>query len=413
MRLAAIVRREFLERIRSKAFLVSTILGPLMIGALILVPALVGRRGGPLKLAILDASGTLQKPLERALSRLESGGGPLFRVVPTEPGPIAERIRRLHQQVLDGRLDGFLFLPEDALQASVAEYHGRNVSNLPDLKELESATEDALVDARLTRAGLDPARLEAVTRHLDLRTIRVSKSGEREDRGGSFLLSVILLMMIYTTILLWGQALMTSVIEEKSSRVVEILASSVKPSRLLAGKLLGVGAAGLLQFLVWTSVLASFGVYGTAAAGRLHLPDIPPAVLASFVVFFLLGYFLYGSLYAAVGAAVNTVQEAQGLVFPVLGPILLAMVFFPVVMNSPDGALSVALSLIPLMTPLLMFLRIVTLPPPAWQVGLSIVLTLATIVGVVYAAARVYRVGILMYGKRPTFPEILRWIRRP
>jgi ABC-2 type transport system permease protein len=159
--------------------------------------------------------------------------------------------------------------------------------------------------------------------------------------------------------------------------------------------------------------MAAFGLYGAASAGTggVPLPELSPLLLVSFVVFFLLGYFLYGALYAAVGSAVNTQQEAQSLAFPVMLPLVLGFVFFPAVLGSPDSPLSVTLSLIPFFTPMLMFLRITAVTPPLWQIALSFVLTLLTVFVVTWAASRVYRVGILMYGKRPTFPEMVRWAR--
>jgi ABC-2 type transport system permease protein len=152
-------------------------------------------------------------------------------------------------------------------------------------------------------------------------------------------------------------------------------------------------------------------LYAGAAAGGLNLPSLGPLVWGSFVVFFLLGYFYYSAMYAAVGACVNTLQEAQNLMFPVMLPIIAAMVSFPIVMRDPDGTLSVVLSLIPPLAPLLMFLRIATVPTPLWQIALSIVLLLLAIGAVNWIAARIYRVGILMYGKRPTLPEMMRWVR--
>ena len=223
--------------------------------------------------------------------------------------------------------------------------------------------------------------------------------------------SLVLLMILYMSILIWGQAVMTSVIEEKTSRVVEVMASGVSSTTLLLGKLLGVGGAGLTQFLVWALSLFAVSLASAGAIGVVTLPEITPLMLASFVVFYLLGYFFYASLYAAIGASVNTVQEAQGLVFPVLVPIILAMVMWPAVLQAPDGTLAVTVSMIPGMSPLIMFLRIVVLTPPMWQILLSIALLVLGILGVVWVASRVYRVGILMYGKKPTFPEIVRWVR--
>jgi ABC-2 type transport system permease protein len=173
-----------------------------------------------------------------------------------------------------------------------------------------------------------------------------------------------------------------------------------------------VGAAGLTQFLVWALSLVALSLAGagSAAAGGARMPEVTPLLLVSFVLYFLLGYLLYSSLFAAVGSCVNNSQEAQSLAFPVMMPLIVGVMFFPMVLNSPDSTLSTVLSLIPVLTPLLMFLRITVLTPPLWQIVLSVVLTGSTIVGVLWVAARVYRVGILMYGKRPTLPEILRWV---
>ncbi len=416
MRLFAIVRREYVERVRSKAFLIGTLLGPLFMTAFTVVPSalMATQRGKPLRIAVLDAAGGLGAPVEHALRERRVLGEPRFVVEAAAVGTTDAARTALRAAVLDGRLDGYLYLPPDALARSESEYYGRTVSNVMDLGLMSQAVEDALIAVRLTGAGVPEDRLSGLLRRLDLRTIRLSDTGEREDKGGSFLLSMILLIALYSTVAMWGGALMNGVIEEKTNRVVEVMVSSVSPVQLFAGKLLGVGAVGLTQFLVWVSCVVALSFFGAhaASASGLKLPELQPVVLVLFVVFFLLGYFLYGALYAAVGAAVNSQQEAQSLVFPVLMPLIVGFMFFPMVLSSPDSTLSTVLSLVPFWTPLLMFLRVSALMPPAWQVAASILLTLATIVLFNWGAARIYRVGILMYGKRPTLPEILRWVGR-
>ena len=417
MRLLAIVRREYLERVRSRAFLIGTLLGPLLMAGFTIGPSVLmaKQRGKPLRVAVLDASGTLRAGVEKALSERRIAGEPRFVVEPPGEGALEVVRASLTAAVLSGRIDGYLHLPPDALARGAAEYYGKNVSNVMDLGLLDKTVEDALTSFRLSGAGLPEARVQEVMRRLELKTIRISQTGEREDEGGSFLLSMILLMTLYTTVAMWGGALMNSVIEEKTSRVVEVMLSSISASRLFAGKLLGVGAVGLTQLLVWAGFMAGLSLLGAqaAAVSGMKLPEIPLLVLVLFVVFFLLGYFLYGALYAAVGASVNSQQEAHSLAFPILMPLILAVMFFPMVLSSPDSKLSTVLSLVPFWTPLLMFLRVSALMPPAWQVGLSIALTLATTFALNWAAARIYRVGILMYGKRPTLSEILKWIHKP
>ena len=410
-KLWAIVKREYIERVRTKAFVIGTILGPLVMAGMMIVPALAARsKGKPLHVAVLAADAGLRQAVEAALREAKVDGRARFDVEPEAALTADAPEAALKQAVLEKRLDGYLALAADAVSSASASYYGRNVTNRIDLRTMERTVSTVLVARRLASAGLDPGKVKDLTRELDMKTIRISDKGEREDQGAATILAVILLMMMYASILLWGQAVLTSVIEEKTSRVVEVMASGVSPTMLLLGKLLGVGSAGLTQFLVWSASL--FGVsLASGSMGAFSMPEITPLMLVSFVVFFLLGFFFYASLYAAIGASVNTVQEAQGLVFPVMLPIIMAMISFPAVLEAPEGPLAVTVSMIPGMSPLIMFLRIVVLQPPMWQILLSIALLVLGILGVVWIAARVYRVGILMYGKRPTFPEIVRWVR--
>jgi ABC-2 type transport system permease protein len=412
-KLWAIVRREYLERVRTKAFVIGTILGPVILGAMMIVPILAVKASSErLTVAVLDRTGRLGPAVEDALRAARFGDKERFDVQPAGGEPAVAREAALKKAVLESRLDGYLVIPEDALAKSTASYFGRNVSNSIDLRTLQRAVSDVLVGRRLADAGLDPNRVKGMTQELDLKTIRLSETGEREDQGAAMFLALVLLMILYTSILMWGQIVMTSVIEEKTSRVVEVMASGVSSTTLLAGKLAGVGGAGLTQFLVWSlSLLGASLALAGPLAGTLSMPEITPLMLVSFVLFFLLGFFFYAALYAAIGAAVNTVQEANNLVFPVLAPIIVGMVCFMPVLQAPDGALAITLSMIPGISPLIMFLRIVVLTPPLWQITLSIALLALGIVGVVWVSARVYRVGILMYGKRPTFPELVRWVR--
>jgi ABC-2 type transport system permease protein len=413
-RMLAVARREYVERVRSRAFMVATVLGPIILGGMMLIPALATSRiARPLRVAVVDAEGALRPHVEEALARGGAAGRGRFEVRPAPPGPFEQARALLQERVLQGSLDGYVYLPQGALEASRAEFHGRSVGAVMEMRLLERSLEEAFVRVRLTRAGVEAARVPELTRGVDLKAMRLSTAGAREDRGAGFLFSTVLLLAIYTAVFMWGQALMNSVIEEKTNRVVEVMVSSVSPDTLLGGKLLGVGAAGLTQLVVWSLTMGAIGILvgSGAVAGGASVPELGVGALAAFVGFFLLGFFLYGSLYAAVGASVNSVQEAQNLILPLLMPVIMAMMFFPLVLRSPDSTASVVLSLIPLFAPLLMFLRITVLTPPLWQIGLSVALMLATIWAIVWVASRIYRVGILMYGKRPTFPEIVRWVR--
>jgi ABC-2 type transport system permease protein len=250
-KLRAIVRREYLERVRSKSFVIGTILGPLLMAAMMIVPALAARsKGKPLRLAVLDATGELGQAVEAALREAKVDGQDRFDV---QPGGAETSEAALKQAVLDKRLDGYLALPEDAVASGAASYYGRSVTNRIVLRTMERTVSAVLVGRRLAGAGLDPGKVKELTRELDMKTIRLSEQGEREDQGAATILALIMLMILYASLLLWGQAVMTSVIEEKTSRVVEVMAAGVPSTVLLLGKLLGVGAAGLTQVLVWRS----------------------------------------------------------------------------------------------------------------------------------------------------------------
>ena len=218
--------------------------------------------------------------------------------------------------------------------------------------------------------------------------------------------------MLFTTVLVYGISVMRSVLEEKNSRVMEVLLSALTPKELMAGKIIGVAAVGLTQIAIWAALGAVLGgPYALAARGALQGVSIPPATLIFFAVFFLLGYLLYSSMYAALGALVSTDQEGQQLQIVVMGPLLFAYLMMFGVLRQPNATFSLVLSLVPFFAPLLMYMRIMVQPPPAWQVALSIALMVATIYGMVSLCARIYRIGILMYGKRPTLPEIWKWLR--
>lgn len=414
-RFVTVARREYLERVRTKAFVIGTILAPVLMTGMMLGPAFLSQRqrGKPLRITVIDATGSLRPAIEQALAERKEFDQTRFVIEPSGEGSADEQKLRLRRAVIEGRLDGYLYLPPDVLTTSSGEYYGKSVSNRMDMRLLERVVQEVVIGRRLASEGLDSKRVKSLTRQVNVRTIRVSERGEREDRGVTFIFGLVMMMMLYISVLMWGQALMTGVIEEKSNRVVELTVSAMPSWHLFLGKLLGVGSAGLTQLGAWAVSMALVSLFGAPmlVSSEIPMPEITWLILISFPVFFVLGYFLYASLYAAIGAAVNTIQEAQNLVFPVVMPLVISVMFFPVVLQTPDSPLSVGVSLFPFFTPLLMFLRITVLAPPAWQIAVSLALTSATVALVTWASARVYRVGILMYGKRPTFPELLRWVR--
>jgi ABC-2 type transport system permease protein len=408
-RVLAVARREYVERVRSKAFVVGTVLGPLLLGGVMIGPSVLmsKQRGRALRVAVVDDTKRVGAGVAKSLREPRSSGPARFEVVPTEDGVDALRAR-----VLAGGLDGLVHVEGGTVEAATGAYYGRNVSNIQDLQLVERAVAEAVTDERLAGAGLSAERVRALTRPPAFKTIQLTAQGAREDRKEAFIVSAILLTLLYTSIAMWGSVIMSGVLEEKTSRVVEVIVSSVSTRDLFTGKLVGVGAAGLTQFLAWGVALSLLGLAAAASGASAGAPVLGTGVIVSFAVFFLLGYFFYGALFAALGAAVSSPQEAQPLQFMIMLPLVAGFALFPAVLGNPDGTLAVVLSMIPFFAPLLMFLRISAVTPPAWQIALSVLSMLLGIAGAVWLGARIYRVGILMYGKRPTFAEMYRWIRQ-
>jgi len=212
-------------------------------------------------------------------------------------------------------------------------------------------------------------------------------------------------------VLFYGISVMRSVLEEKNSRILEVLLSSASSTQLMTGKLLGVGAVGLTQILVWAVMAVAFALPAMAMQPSFSELQIPLGVLVAFAAFFLLGYLLYSTMYAAVGAITTTEQEGQQLQFLIIVPLVLSVFMLAPVVRNPDATAMVWMSMVPFFAPVVMYARIVVQTPPLWQIALSLILLIATIAGLLVMCARIYRIGILIYGKRPNLPEILKWLK--
>jgi ABC-2 type transport system permease protein len=418
-KLRLILKREYLVRVRTKAFILSTIVLPLSAIALFAFESYTTTRESDrtLRIAILDNLGDLGDSISQGLNKKLSNGQPLYTIVKVLEHPSPGEQDALRAEVEHGELDAFLTVPASITSAKVsAELHARNTANA-GLSDLEHAVSDAVIAERLRERGVSVPNVGQVVQGVEVKLIKVSTGGEAEEKGQTFFAAMGVGMLLYITMLVYGVSTMRSVIEEKSTRVIEILVASVRPVYLLAGKILGVAAVGLTQYLIWGVLAALVALYGAkmaamirpgASAPGIHLPWSMTVYMG---VFFLCGYFLYASLYAAVGAMVSNEQEMQQVQMPVTFLIVGGFLCFPIVMQDPNSTLSVGLSLIPFFTPILMVLRIAMQTPPFWQIALSIAISLAVTAAVVYFAARIYRVGILMYGKRPSLVEVARWMR--
>jgi ABC-2 type transport system permease protein len=416
-----VFKREYLTRVRTRGFLLSTVGLPLFsVGIFAISLALVTRKADhQLKISILDNLGGLSPRIALGLKDKLPNGKPLCEVerICDRPEDVAAVRQELSKEVREGRLDGFLELPKDILSGKEPTFHARNSNDYPANRAINRAINNAVIERRLSDRGIHVDNLREVMHGVELSLVKVTKGGESAENGQSALVQLSIVMVLYITLVVYGMMTMRSVLEEKTTRIVEILASSVKPAHLLTGKILGVGAVGLTQYLIWTCTAGLVSGYG-AMAGAIFSPDssaptfhLPVSYLVYPIIFFLVGYFLYASLYAAIGAMASSEEELQQIQIPVTMVLVACFILYPIIQRAPNSPLAVTLSLIPFFSPILMVFRITVQTPPFWQIALSIAICIATTVGIVQISARIYRVGILMYGKRPSLTELLRWLR--
>ena len=405
----AIVRREFVERVRTRWFWIGALLGPVLFGVVFFLSGQLGRGGGPKRIAIVDATATeVGARIAEQLAR----SGNWATEVPAAPGAIDS----LTAQVRAKRLDGFLIVTDAALDSGKVEYRGANV--FAGKGALQRPVGEALTVVRLQRAGVDPRLVARASIPLRLETCKISRGTTcGESAAQSFSLAYFMGIILYTAILLYGINVMTSVLEEKTTRIVEVLVSSLRPFQLLLGKVLGVGAVSIFQFLIWgvagRLLLARRAplAAGEAADELFQMPHVTGATFAVFMAYFLGGFFLYSAMFAAVGAMSSTEQEARQAQQPVSWMLVLSFISMFAMLNDPGSTLAVTLSLIPFSSPVAMPVRWAAGNLPASELALSLAILVAGIVAVTWIAARIYRVGILMTGKRPNLKELVRWVR--
>ncbi len=422
-----VIKREYLEKVRTKAFILSTILMPVFIFAISVLPSMMMMKSaGTRTIEVIAADTALAKavqdrildmngkPPEEEKTQLakKSNPAPAYRVRVSSDFSDARR-KALNEEIKAGTLDGYLWLTKEAVSSRKVDYITKNPGDVVALGGLGGALRAALTRNDLAAVGVTGEKAESILRWVDINAKKYDADPNKQGNPMlAFLLPIALMMTIYMTVLIYGMAVMRAVMEEKTSRVMEVLLSSLKSSELMAGKILGVGAVGLTQMLIWTSLGA---VAGTGVIGALKpfMKDValPLPVLLYFPVFFLLGYLIYSTMFAAVGAMVNSQEEAQQFVLPVMMPLIACMVICASIISQPDGTLAVVMSLFPLTAPIVMYTRIAITMPPWQQIVGSIVLQVITLWGLIIVCARIYRVGILMYGKRPTLPEILKWLK--
>src|SRR5574340_216162 len=420
-----IFAREYLERVRARWFLIATVFGPLLFGALLFLPPWLASRSKASaelsRIVILDATGTaLGRSVAAALNGGVMGDTSRTEVRAVAPAGLAGAERSATRQTMAGAVLGYLVLDSATLQLGTARYAGTNATAGADMERLEQVLQEKIMEQRLRQAGVGPFESAALTAlRVDLTTERVGPHGRGVSARLSIAVAISVAVLLYTSIMFYGQAVLRSVIEEKQTRVAEVVVSSVPARKLLAGKVLGVGAVGVTQMFVWVGASLAL-VRGRAfVLQRMGVPDVAtqlPAITLSLAVvlllFFLFGYVFYAALFAAVGATVSSEQDAQQAQMPIILLLIVSFFALPPILASPQSTLGYTLGWLPFSAPIVMPLRmsVVTLDP--LDIGVSLVILLCSCYVALWMAARIYRTGLLLYGKRATLREIARWVGR-
>ena len=441
-KLWVVIKREYLERVRSRWFIFSTIFGPVFFAAVTILPGYLTMKGMKNQqvaaIRIIDASGVGlgHRVAERLAKRHEdtSAVGVLRRrgaaqaapsSVPSEvedvvPARLAMAESSATKAVMNNLSPGYLVLDSATITNGTARYAGRNASAVGETELIQESIRQALVAGRLEAAGLKPERIDSLVRvKVDLSSVRLDERGRGDSGLVSFIFGFVVALMLYMMIMLYGQNVMRSVLEEKMTRVAEVVMASVKPDILLAGKIIGVGAVGLTQQVVWFGSAGAFITYGAVMAKAMGIPEmqkftfptVSAALFLSLMLFFVLGYVLYSSMFAAVGAMVGSQEEVQQAVMPVVMLLISSVLLIQPIMLAPSGTLAVVMSVIPFTAPVIMPLRMTAVQVPPLELAASLAGLAITCLVTIWAAARIYRIGLLMTGKRPNLKELARWIK--
>lgn len=412
----AIALREIAVRLRRRSFYMGGLIVPAFLTLSLIFPSLLITRA-PVgrEVIVLDQSGdpALFSSIDDRVRNTSIGKEFALSQVIVSPQEDIEKVkrdRRMHLGTDSGL--AVMVLPRGVLEDVQPEYYASNIID-PSLTGLSQITSLVITERRLGKLGIDPDEIERKAQKTDLKLIEMTAEGEIQPRFRGLVHILVPFFLMFFGVSKLGQSVMLGMLEEKQSKVVEVLISSVKPIHLMAGKLLGIGAVGLLQLAIWLVAVISVWIFASTflnqAAGEFQY--FPSDLFGAFFGYFILGYFMYGTLYAILGAMLSRPEDIAVFQRPLtilnMIPILIVWVIF----KDPNGPLSVFFSLIPFFAPTLMFLRMLILPPPVWQIILSIVLILITTIGATWIAAKVFRVGILLSGKKLTLAQIGRWLR--
>ncbi|MBB4635089.1 ABC transporter permease [Longimicrobium terrae] len=415
-----IIRREFLERVRTKAFVIGTVLFPVFMIAMMVLPALIKPGGGDRTLVLVDQSPAgIGARVEQLLKAPSAEKNAIRYTIERTTNPLESQRAALNKRVESKEIDGYVVIGADVLQSSKVMYRARDVTKVQVVQDLDRAISGVVQQERLKGSGMTAEQVARLVQGVDIDAARVS--GDGEETGGlmsTLITAYVIFFLFMQLITLYGQNAMRSVLEEKNNRIVEVIVSSVRPMHLMAGKILGLASVALLQISIWVSfaalVASQQGVLSRRfgmSAGAFSALNMGGGTWAALLIFFVLGFILYAAMYAAAGSTVTSEQEAQQLAFPMMLPLLIPVAFIMPILTDPMGNTARVLSMIPFTSPVVMPMRAVATDVPLWEIALSVVLLVMGMTAVVWLAGKIYRVGILSTGKKPTLAELGRWLR--
>lgn len=431
----AVIRREFVARVHTRSFVISTLLVPVFFVAVMVIPALMMTgTSRSMRVAIVDGSTSdvgARIESRMAFERLGEDSTSVPRYTVTRV-PAADRVDAVRDSLvaLTGlgtksdtpSFDGVLLVRDDALTTGELEYFGTNVGSPEAMGRLENVLRQVVTGTRFEQSGIEPAVVARAMERVNVSTHKVTDGKATGESGGaSFIIAYAMGFILYFGVFMYGQQTMTSVVEEKTSRIMEVLASSLTPFQMLLGKVLGVGITGLLQMGIWGTTiflvtsqrarLASLVGVSPDAMQQMPIPTMPVDLLVVFLIYFALGFLLYGALFAAIGSMCNSVKETQQYASGVM--MLIVFGFFGVfaMINDPTGGVGMVMSYVPFFSPFVMPVRWSLASVPLLDLVMSIGAMIAALVAVSWLAGRIYRTGILMYGKKPSLAELFRWVR--
>jgi len=413
-----ILKREYFTRVKTKGFWISTAILPIFIGAIMILPTLIAAmsKTSPEPVIIIDRAGDFFPVLETVFKSVkdQSQLPPLELYKGTEP--IAQVRKGLNDRAEKGEIQGYITVDQATLTSGEITYYARNPSSaLSGGETFRPRFREAVTRYRLTKLGLAGADVDIATKRIELDVLKATNDPKKEESGmAAFIVSFLMVMFIYFSLIFYGIYVLKGVLEEKSNRIVEVIVSSVKPFHLMLGKIVGIGAVGLTQIGIWVVFIVLFTapqVLGLMSVKADMIPSISPMLIIFFPIYFVLGFLLYATIYAGIGSMFNSDEDAQQMVSAANMMLIVPIMLVGAVMKNPSGTMATVTSLFPFFSPIIMYLRIAVQTPPAWQIALSIVLMVGTIILMTWIVSKIYRVGILMYGKKPTLPELLRWLR--